>query len=165
MKTALRITLFALLVVVIGAWPTLLWIESFYDEPQNYAEVEAGLWMGGDTEKPPPGTFAVLNLCEFKDPYQCEVHIWEPIRDAPPVPSVKWLKEKVDFVEAHHGTGKTTFVHCFQGRSRSGLVVTAYLMRKHGWSRDEAIANIRAKRPELKPNAAFMELLMTWENR
>ena len=169
MKTARRCILFALLALAlalaIAAWSTLRWIESLYEIPQNYAEVEPGLWMGGDTDLPPPGTYAVLNLCEKEDPYRTDVYVWDPIRDAKPAPSIKWLKKHVDWVETHHGTGKTTFVHCFQGRSRSGLVVTAYLMRKHSWSRDDAIDKIREKRPEIKVNAAFMELLKEWENR
>jgi protein-tyrosine phosphatase len=54
-------------------------------------------------------------------------------------------------------------VHCFQGASRSGLVMTAYLMREHDWTRDEAMAHIRARRPQLRPNPAFMKLLDEWE--
>ena len=41
---------------------------------------------------------------------------------------------------------------------------SAYLMWKHGWTRDEALAFIRTKRPEVRPNAAFMERLSDWEN-
>jgi hypothetical protein len=165
MKTARRIILFALLVATLAAWPTLKWIERSYDIPENYAEVEDGLWMGGDTDLPPPGTIATLNLCEKDDPYRTEVYTWDFIRDAPPPPSTDWLKKKVAWVESNHGAGKTTFVHCFAGRSRSGLVVTAYLMHKYGWGRDEAIGRIREKRPEIKVNAAFMELLGEWEKR
>ena len=165
MKHLRRVILFALLAVALVAWPVLRWVERLHDIPENYAEIESGLWMGGDTDKPPPGTYAVLNLCEKEDPYRTEIHVWDHIRDAPPAPSIDWLKKQVDFVHTYHGAGKTTFVHCFQGRSRSGLVVTAYLMQKHGWSRDEAIEKIREKRPEIRINTAFMELLSEWESR
>lgn len=165
MKNKRRLILFALLVAVIAGWIGLLWIETLYEIPENYSLIEDGLYMGGDTEKPPPGTHAVLNLCEKEDPYQCDVHVWEPIRDAAPAPNIDWLKKKVDWVEMHHGAGKTTYVHCFQGRSRSGLVVTAYMMQKYGWTRDEAITNLQVKRPQLKPNPAFMELLREWEQK
>ena len=165
MKITRRAILIAVLVAVIAGWLALVWAERLYDEPENYSLIEDGLWMGGDTDKAPPGTYAVLNLCEKDDPYRCEVHIWEPIRDAAPAPNLDWLKKQVDFVAQHHAAGKTVYVHCFAGRSRSGMVITAYLMQKHGWSRDEAIVNIQEKRPQLKVNAAFMELLGEWEKR
>jgi hypothetical protein len=164
MKRTRRIILFALLALTAAAWPALLWLQHQYELPENYAEVERGLWMGGDADQPPPGTQAVLNLCEKDDPYRTEVYFWDSIRDAAPAPSIDWLKKKVEWVEAQRAAGRTTYVHCFAGKSRSGMVVAAYLMQAHGWSRDEAIARIREKRPEIKVNAAFMELLNEWES-
>jgi protein-tyrosine phosphatase len=55
------------------------------------------------------------------------------------------------------------FVHCRNGVSRSGMVVVAYLMAREGWSRDEAVAFVRSRRPGLRPNPAFMKLLLEWE--
>src|SRR5262245_60219348 len=127
MKVTRRGFLIALLLLTIAAWPMLVWIERLYDLPENFAEVEPGLWMGGDTDKPPPGTYAVLNLCDKDDPYRTEVYLWDHIRDAPPAPSLDWLKKKVDWVETQHGNGNIAYIHCFAGRSRSGMVVTAYL--------------------------------------
>jgi len=66
-------------------------------------------------------------------------------------------------VDAQRQAGRTVFVHCFAGVSRSGMVVTAYLMFKHGWTRDQALEFVRSKRPSAKPNGAFMELLLEWE--
>src|ERR1043165_1382140 len=102
MKTARRTVLFALLVAALASWPLLKWLERTYDIPENYAEVEPGLWMGGDTEAPPPGTFATLNLCEKDDPYRTEAYVWDAIVDAAPAPSVDWLKKKVEWVESQH---------------------------------------------------------------
>ena len=42
-------------------------------------------------------------------------------------------------------------------------VVTAYLMYKNQWTRDEALEFIRSKRPFVRPNPAFMQLLLEWE--
>ena len=163
MKIARRNILVLLLVGCVAAWGLLLALERHYGEEENYTQIEAGLYMGGSVAEPPPHTEAVLNLCEMKDSYECVVHVWDPIRDSAPAPKIEWLKEKVAFVEAQQNAGRTTFVHCFQGASRSGLVVTAYLMRKHHWTRDKAMAFIRTKRPQLRPNPAFMELLREWE--
>jgi len=51
------------------------------------------------------------------------------------------------------------------GVSRSVTVVTAYLMKQHGWSRDETLALVRQRRPQARPNPAFMDLLAEWEKR
>src|SRR5262245_55774186 len=53
-------------------------------QPPNYSRIEGGLWLGGYVAEPPPGTHAVLNLCEAEDPYQVESHRWAPIPDAAP---------------------------------------------------------------------------------
>jgi protein-tyrosine phosphatase len=66
-------------------------------------------------------------------------------------------------VAENRGAGRTTFVHCHAGVSRSGLVTIAYLMYEHGLSRNQALAIIRNERPQVRPNPAFMELLAHWE--
>jgi protein-tyrosine phosphatase len=47
--------------------------------------------------------------------------------------------------------------------NRSGAVVTAYLMREHGWGRDQALAFLQKQRPQVGPNPALMRLLDQWE--
>lgn len=132
-------------------------------EPPNYARVEDGLFIGGHVTEPPPGTRAVLNLCEQDDPYRAESHRWEPIRDAEPAPSLDWLRAQVAFVAAERAAGRPVFVHCRNGVSRSGMVVVAHLMARNGWPRDRAVEFVRARRPEVRPNPAFMRLLTEWE--
>lgn len=129
----------------------------------NFTLIEPGLYMGGDVQAPPPGARAVLNLCQAKDPYECEVHVWEAIRDSAPAPDLDWIMRKVDFVADQRQAGRTVYIHCRNGVSRSGMVVTAYIMHKHKLSRDDALAQIRKKRPEVRPNMAFMERLLEWE--
>src|SRR5262245_8683076 len=101
--------------------------------------------MGGAVAWPPRGTRAVLNLCEVEDPFEVEASLWRPIVDTEPAPSVEWLREAVAFVEANREAGRPTSVHCRNGVSRSGLVVVAYLMRKRGWGRDEAMTFVRER--------------------
>jgi dual specificity phosphatase 12 len=69
----------------------------------------------------------------------------------------------VEWVAARRQEGRTTFVHCRNGVSRSALVVTAYLMWKNRWGREEALRSVRTRRPEARPNPAFMERLLEWE--
>ena len=119
--------------------------------------------MGGAVAAPPRGTRAVLNLCEKEDPYRCEFHFWEPIADSEPAQSLDWLRRMADFLDEKQRAGVTTYVHCRNGVSRSGLVVVAYEMRKNHWTRDEALAFVRSKRPITRPNPAFIRLLLEWE--
>ena len=132
-------------------------------EPPNYSEIEDGLWLGGTVAAPPRGTRAVLNLCETEDKYRVESQRWTPIQDAAPAPSLNWLQKQVDFIVAEREAGNTVFVHCRNGVSRSGMVMAAYLMRREGWSRDQALDYLRARRPGVRPNPVFMQLLAEWE--
>jgi hypothetical protein len=138
-------------------------VDRFTRDPPNYSKLEDGLYLGGYVTKPPPGTRAVLNLCESDDPYRAESHRWEPIPDAEPAPSLEWLWVQVAFIEAERAAGRSMFVHCRNGVSRSGMVVVAYYMARNGWSRDEALEFVRSRRPEVRPNPVFMELLLEWE--
>jgi protein-tyrosine phosphatase len=102
-------------------------------------------------------------LCELEDRYHAEVHRWEPIRDAAPVPTLEWLRRQVDFIDGERRAGHSVFVHCLNGVSRSGMVMVAYLMWRDGLSRDRALEIVQTKRPMVRPNLAFMELLLEWE--
>lgn len=129
----------------------------------NYTRIDDDLYQGGLVSSPPWRTDAVLNLCEQSDSYTRETYAWEPIPDAAPAPSLAWLRERVDWIDTQHQSGKRVYVHCYAGVSRSGMVVVAYLMKKHRWSRDETLEYVRSRRPITRPNPAFMELLLEWE--
>jgi hypothetical protein len=36
-------------------------------------------------------------------------------------------------------------------------------MAEHHWGRDRALAFLRARRPQIQPNPAFLRLLAEWE--
>lgn len=164
-----RTYLFSILTVVLAASLIFSSMAHNLDEPQdlisptNYSEIEKGLFMGGLIPKAPPRVIAVLNLSEFEDEYRAKYHTTMTIPDSEPAPNLKWLQKAVGFVEEHHSKGRATYVHCFAGISRSGMVVTAHLMKKNGWTRDEALAYVRKARPAANPNPAFMERLAEWE--
>ena len=155
------LTLF--LAACLGIWVVLLAVAQSYREPPNYTRIEDILYLGGFVERPPPKTTAVCNLCETEDPYQCDHHAWHPIRDAAPAPSLDWLTEQVKFIETQRMAGRTIFVHCLNGVSRGPTVMAGYLMVKNNWTRDEALDYLREKRPQVRPNPAFMDLLNEWE--
>jgi hypothetical protein len=132
-------------------------------ELPDYSLVEKGLWIGGKVASPPPGTQSVLNLCESDDAYRVLLQKWEPIRDAEPPPDLNWVRTHVEFIQSERAAGRTVFVHCRNGVSRSALVVVAYLMEERDCSRDEALDFLRQRRPLVRPNPAFMGLLLDWE--
>jgi protein-tyrosine phosphatase len=133
--------------------------------PPNYTLMEPGLYLGGYVAEPPPGVTAVLNLEENEDRYQVEQSSWQPIVDGPPAPSLEWLQEQVDFIDEQRAAGRTVYVHCRNGVSRSSTVVAAYLMQRHGWTLEQTLAEMRKKRPEVRPNPTFMPLLEAWQKR
>ncbi len=152
-----------LLASFLAVWLKLLAFQRIGVQEPNYSRIEPGLHMGGHVPEPPRGTRSVLNLCEDADAYEAEVHRHEPIRDATPAPDLDWLRRMVEFVDEQRRAGRPVYVHCHQGISRSGMVVVAYLMAKHGWTRYEALAYVRTRRPGVRPNPAFMERLQEWE--
>lgn len=131
--------------------------------PPNYSQLEPGLWLGGYVDEPPPGTQSVLNLCESDDRYRVDRYRWEPIADALPKPTLDWLRSQVAFIAAERAAGRVVYIHCRNGVSRSGMVAVAYFMDRNRWSRAQAMAFVRERRPELRPNPAFMQLLLEFE--
>src|SRR5262249_27254271 len=64
-----------------GAQPTR--VGSSSQQNANYSLIEARLYQGGSVSEPPPGTQAVINLCEKLDGYWRTIpsYLWVPIAD------------------------------------------------------------------------------------
>jgi hypothetical protein len=56
-------------------------------------------------------------------------------------------------------------VHCHKGISRSVSFVIAYLIRKNGFTYDEALQYVKSIRPFVQPNEAFERQLRLFETR
>jgi protein phosphatase slingshot len=162
MKKCRHILFAVVLFAGLGVWFWLLWLERSYRE-EPYSLIEDRLYLGSSVDMPPPGTKAVLNLCGRKDPYSVDTILWEPILEGGKEPDLAWLRRMVEFIDKQQRESRITFVHCLAGMNRSGMVVTAYLMFKHHWPRDEALDFVKAKRPQIQPNPALMRLLTDWE--
>jgi protein-tyrosine phosphatase len=156
----------SILIALAAAFP--LFLNRRHDpQPQPtppYSLVEPGLYIGGTVDAPPPGVRAVLCLSQVRDNFAAPVYEWQPIPDLPyNPPSLDWLRQQVAFIDAHRRAGSTIYVHCDSGISRSPMVAAAYLMWLHHWPRDRALQFLRAARPVVNPNPAFMDLLHDWE--
>lgn len=56
-------------------------------------------------------------------------------------------------------------VHCMAGVSRSASVVIYYLMKKHGWTYDQAFNEVVKKRHVINPNQGFVQTLRSTEGK
>ena len=161
MNNRWRILFVTLIAVSLGVLIWLRWLEQSYDEP--YCQIEGGLYLGSSVNQPPPGTRAVVNLCGREDTYHVEASLWIPIFEGGKEPDLEWLNRVVKYIATQRNAELPTYVHCLAGMNRSGAVVTAYLMSKHGWERDKALSFVQERRPVVQPNPTLMRLLAEWE--
>ena len=64
------------------------------------------------------------------------------------------------FIDAGVADGRGVLVHCRAGRSRSAMVVLAYLISRRSMSLGDAYAFLKAKRPEISPNLGYVGFLL-----
>ncbi len=62
-------------------------------------------------------------------------------------PSKAALDASVSYIEKEVADGKAVLVHCIAGEGRTGCVMAAYTMKKHGLTAPEALASIRRVKP------------------
>ena len=72
-----------------------------------------------------------------------------------------YLDDATQFIADHIKRG-CVLVHCGAGISRSAAVVIAYLCRYAGMSYAEALAFVKAKRPQVAPADVFKEAIERW---
>lgn len=136
------------------------------DEPAlSPVEVQPRLWAtnlsGAATT---PTDHAVVSLCRTKGyfgdhPVRREVYLVDRGREHNPA-----LREALDdtlaTIDALLAEGRHVVVHCHGGRSRTGLVLRAWLMRAEGRSPDDALAELRRRWPHTSTaNTAFTDVL------
>lgn len=63
------------------------------------------------------------------------------------------------FIEAQLAAGNPTLVHCYIGRDRTGAILAGYLVVYHGLTPDEAIARVRAVRPDAMTAAGYEDAI------
>lgn len=62
-------------------------------------------------------------------------------------PNLEDFVEFIDFVSAHIAQEKRVVVHCYAGMGRTNLMLAAYLVHKQGIHPDQALEEVRLKRP------------------
>ena len=56
------------------------------------------------------------------------------------------LDRGVEFIRKFEGSGRSVYVHCKAGRTRSATLVGCYLMQKHNWDAETAVDFMKSKR-------------------
>lgn len=133
--------------------------------------IEDGLWLGcyesakdeyNLLERGIGRVLIVAEWCErwFPDTF---AYMQVPLEDSLRENVLPKLGKIIRFIEHGIANGEGVLVHCGAGISRSATVVIAYLMKKHGWTRDKTIEFVKAKRGCICPNKAFMDQLKELE--
>ncbi|KAG0640667.1 protein-tyrosine phosphatase-like protein [Tuber brumale] len=140
--------------------------------PNNVDEVLPGLFLGNlvaaeslDILK----TYSITHVLSLthslpKIPEGAGViHRHIPILDVPTQNILAVIDTCLDFMtEALREEGNNILVHCYLGKSRSGGVVVAYVMKKQNIPLALAHAFVKSKRPLVHPNRAFRSQLELW---
>jgi len=110
------------------------------------------------------GDVAVFSLCRTDGAFshldvRREAYIVD--KDSGANPDLRLVvSEAVATIEAWLAERRRVLVHCHGGRSRTGLVLVAWAMRRHGWSYPEARAWLEAHWPHFDPwNQDFQRFL------
>jgi predicted protein tyrosine phosphatase len=123
-------------------------------------EIEPGLWIGStmdarDTDFMARNDIRLIVNATDKVPRFVEnpgiEFVRVPVRDirADDRAMLAGLPKAVEALQRHRRRGHAVLVHCFAGVSRSATVCAAYMMAENpGMRVDDAIAAIRAKKPE-----------------
>jgi len=127
--------------------------DDFCGGVSNFAKVSPSLWRGaqptaeGFKHLEAAGVRTVVNLRSDHDdaplladtrldPVRIEMHAWDPDED-----------EVVAFLQVAQDPARApVYVHCAQGRDRTGYCIAVYTMVVEGWGADEAIAEMAAFR-------------------
>jgi ADP-ribosyl-[dinitrogen reductase] hydrolase len=126
-------------------------------------EVMPGLWATNRSgARSVPADRAVVSLCRIDEsmrrPVRREAYLIDKNDDSNPSLSTV-VDDVLDSIDAFLAEGRQVVVHCHGGRSRTGLIIAAYLMRR-GHTLAEAEVLLANKWPDAHlENTAFAEEL------
>ncbi|KAJ7230703.1 protein-tyrosine phosphatase-like protein [Mycena pura] len=86
------------------------------------------------------------------------------VADRSDVDISQYLTQTTEFITAAlvESEENNVLVHCFQGVSRSAIVVCAYLVATTSMNASESIAYVQGKRSIVSPNFGFRKQLQVW---
>ena len=75
------------------------------------------------------------------------------------------FEEAFEIITSVLSGGGTLLVHCFAGVSRSASIIISYIMKKRGYSFEQALQYVKERRPVVNPNMGFVKQLRNYSNR
>ncbi|KAK0403320.1 hypothetical protein QR680_016858 [Steinernema hermaphroditum] len=72
-----------------------------------------------------------------------------PMEDFTGTTSRQNIDSAVQFIEQIASEGKSVYVHCKAGRTRSATVAVSYLMKRNDWNPNVAFEHLKSKRPQV----------------
>ena len=114
-----------------------------------------------------PSDWAIISLCLVGDRFKehklrREVYLIDKSGDANPNLEMA-VADAVATIDAFLDEGKTVLVHCHGGRSRTGLILKAWKMKKEGWTGTVGEQNAHdwlAKKWHMYTNTHFKQFLV-----
>ena len=116
-----------------------------------------------------PATLSSLGITHVLSAMSGSVHIpamlpirklQVPLLDTPFAELAAFLPSTTDFLtDALRDKNAKVLVHCVKGVSRSASVISAYLIARYGWTRDQAVNYVQSKRMNAQPNRGFISQL------
>ena len=92
-----------------------------------------------------PAAIRAAGLRHYERPQLPSLPLFGPLKDL----LLRGIEPVLELIHREVSAGHPTLVHCHAGKDRTGVVLTAYLVRYLGLEIDEAVARVRA----VKPNA------------
>jgi len=74
---------------------------------------------------------------------------WLPTPDFIHSPPCLDIEHAVEFIRSFEGTGKSVYVHCKAGRTRSATIAACYLIQKHQWAPNLAVSYLIQHRSQV----------------
>ncbi|KAI3387190.1 hypothetical protein SNEBB_010854 [Seison nebaliae] len=78
---------------------------------------------------------------------------------------IKHFEDTYNFINKALSSNEKILIHCLAGISRSPTIVIAFLMRKFGWTVQEAFHFVKKRRNGVAPNFSFLGQLQEYEER
>ncbi|KAG2150272.1 protein-tyrosine phosphatase-like protein [Suillus bovinus] len=102
-----------------------------------------------------------FDITDVFPPHIQVLHV--PVRDAVEEQICRWFDPVVEFIKkALDKEDAKVLVHCFQGISRSPILICAYLVATTSMDALETIKHVQAKRGIVAPNIGFRRQLVVW---
>jgi len=147
---------------LVGAKPVPLQVD---DPVVERARVAEGVWAANLAgARSAPTDMAIISLCRPKGyfsnhPVRREVYLVDQSAEHNPALEDALL-DVLRSIVAFRAEGREVLVHCHGGRSRTGLVIRAWLQWHHGRTYEEALDEARAAWPHLVTyNESFEDVL------